>query len=58
MKESVLSFEEKQHNLGLSTLKLPTSTERRLRLTRFQYNDYKDIGSSSVVYIFHKGILS
>ena len=40
MKESVLSFEEKQHNLGLSTLKLPTSTERRLRLTRFQYNDY------------------
>jgi len=27
MKESVLSFEEKQHNLALSTLKLLASTK-------------------------------
>jgi len=27
MKESVLSFEEKEHNLGLPTFKLPASTK-------------------------------
>ena len=27
MKESVLSFEEKQHNLGLTNFKLPASTK-------------------------------
>jgi len=27
MKESVLSFEKQQHNLGLPTLKLPASTK-------------------------------
>ena len=26
MKESVLSFEEKQHNLGLTTFKMPACT--------------------------------
>ena len=34
MKESVLSFEEKQHNLGLPTFQLPASTKHLLRLTR------------------------
>jgi len=35
MKESVLSFEEKQqHNLGLPTFKLSASTKHLLRLTR------------------------
>jgi len=35
MKESVLSFEEKQqHNLGLPTFNLPASTKHLLRLTR------------------------
>ena len=34
IKESVLSFEEKQHNLGLPTFKLPASTKTLLRLTR------------------------
>ena len=35
MKESVLSFEEKQqYNLGLPTLKSPASTKNLLRLTR------------------------
>ena len=33
MKESVLSFEEKQHDLGLPTFKLPASDKNRLRLT-------------------------
>ena len=33
MKESVLSFEEKQHNLGLPIFKLPASTNSMLRLT-------------------------
>jgi len=33
IKESVLSFEEKQHNLGVPTFKLPTSTKYILRLT-------------------------
>jgi len=28
------SLEEKQHNLGLTTFKLLTSTKHRLRLTR------------------------
>jgi len=27
MKETVLNFEEKQHNLGLPTFKLPASTK-------------------------------
>ena len=35
MKESVLSFDEKQQrNLGLPTFKLPASTKILLRLTR------------------------
>jgi len=34
MKESVLSFEEKQHNLGLPTFKLPASANTILRLSR------------------------
>ena len=34
MKESVLSVEEKQHNLGLPNFKMATSTENRLRITR------------------------
>ena len=34
MKESVLSFKEKQHNLGLPTFKLRASTKTILRLTR------------------------
>jgi len=34
MKESVLSFEQKKHNLGLPTFKLPASTKSLLRLTR------------------------
>ena len=34
MKECVLSFEKKQHNLGLPTFKLPANTKNRLRLTR------------------------
>ena len=33
MKESVLSFEEKKHNLGLPTFKLTASTKNLLRLT-------------------------
>ena len=33
MKESVLSFEEKKHNLGFPTFKLPASTKHLLRLT-------------------------
>ena len=33
MKESVLSFEEKPHNIGLPTFKLPTSTKHLLILT-------------------------
>jgi len=33
MKESWLSFEEKKHNLGLPTFKLPASTKHLLRLT-------------------------
>ena len=33
MKEAVLSFEEeKKHNLGLSTFKMPASTKHILRL--------------------------
>ena len=42
MKESVLSFEEKQHNLGLPTFKLPASANTILRLSRSVY-DYYDI---------------
>jgi len=34
MKESVLSFEVKQHSIGLPTFKLPASTKTHLRLTR------------------------
>jgi len=34
MKESVLSFEEEKHILGLPTFKLPASTANLLRLTR------------------------
>jgi len=34
MKESVLSVEEKKHNFGLATFKLPASTNTLLRLTR------------------------
>jgi len=34
MKESVLRFEEKKNNLGLSTFQLPASTKHLLRLTR------------------------
>jgi len=34
MKASVLNFEEKNHNLGLSTFKLPASTKILLGLTR------------------------
>jgi len=33
MKESVLGIDEKQHNLGLPTFKLPASTKTGLRLT-------------------------
>ena len=33
MKESVLSFVEKNYNLGLPTFKLPASTNDLLRLT-------------------------
>ena len=33
MKQSVLSFEEKKHNIGLPTFKLPASTNILLRLT-------------------------
>jgi len=32
MKESMLSFKEKKHNLGLPTFKLPACTTRRLRM--------------------------
>jgi len=32
---NVLNFEEKQHNLGLPTFKLPTSSKYLLRLTRY-----------------------
>ena len=35
MKESVVSFEEKKHNFGLPTFKLPASTTHRLRLTHY-----------------------
>jgi len=48
-------------HLGLPTFKLPTSTKTLLRLTclilfwKISVYDYKDIGPSSVVYIFHKG---
>jgi len=64
LKESVLSFEEQKHNLGLPTFKLPTSTNNRLRLTHqilfltISVYDYSVIGPSSVVCIFHKGIIS
>ena len=34
IKESVLSVEEKQHNIGLATFELPASTNNLLRLTR------------------------
>jgi len=34
MQKYVLSFEEKQHNLGLPTFKLPASTKHILRLIR------------------------
>jgi len=33
MKESVLVFEEKQHDFDLPTFKLPASTKHLLRLT-------------------------
>ena len=46
LKESVLSFEEQKHNLG-----------QILFLTISVY-DYSVIGPSSVVCIFHKGIIS
>ena len=35
MKESVLSFEGKKYNLGLTTFKLPASIKHILRLTRY-----------------------
>jgi len=56
-------LKKKQHNLGLPTFK-PASTKYLLRLTRLilfltiSVYDYKDLGKYSVVYIFHKGILS
>ena len=32
MKESALTFEEKQHNLGLNTFKLPASTNHSINI--------------------------
>jgi len=63
LNESVLK--KQQHNNGFPTFKLPTSTKilydwlvkYYCLISVYDYM-YKAIGLSSVVYIFHKGIIS
>ena len=56
IKESVLSLKKKQHNIGVSTFKLPESTY--LLFLMISVYDNKAIGSTSIVYILHMGIIS
>ena len=57
-------WRKEQHNLGLTSFKLPASTNNLLRLTRWilcltsSVYDYQDIGPSSIVYILHNFISS
>ena len=64
IQESVWVWKKKQHNIGFPSFKLPSITKDLLWLTHLKsflnisVYDYQAIGSSLVVCIFHKGIIS